>query len=398
MPEVKPYLLKNTIQNYAWGTKNNEAYIPKLLGIKPEKDIAYAELWMGAHPKAPSLVEINGKLLSLNELFLDYPEEFLGARVIRKFGKTLPFLYKVLSSAEALSIQVHPDKAQAEELHAADPLNYPDQNHKPEIAVALDSLQALIGIKKFNLLANTFEEYPELNSLLNLNSFKYSAGIELKIFIRLIQKCLSDPELLNASLGNIFSRLSRKKTYAELTKIDHLFINLFEKYKFDIGLIAVLLMNYVELLSGQALFTPPGIPHAYLKGNLIECMANSDNVIRAGLTPKFKDVNNMMTILRFSPESSVIKKNKIDEFSTTYEAGVSEFKVIEIKLDKAKMIETTNGGASIALCIEGEGIISWDDEKNTKIKRGDSFFFPAALKGYTVSTNSSLKLYRAEIP
>ena len=134
--QPQPYKLFNKVQNYDWGTKNEDAFIPKFLGVKPEKDLPYGELWIGAHPKAPSEIEIEGIKYSLNWVIDNFPEEVLGKDVANIFGGKLPFLLKVLSAAQALSIQLHPNKKQAEILHAKDPINYPDDNHKPEIAIA----------------------------------------------------------------------------------------------------------------------------------------------------------------------------------------------------------------------------------------------------------------------
>ena len=114
----QPYKLYNTIQNYEWGTRNEAAYIPHLLGIPTEPDTPYAELWIGAHPKAPSKIEIDGAKVSLNKVIEMHPAECLGAYVCKNFSSTLPFLLKVLSAAHALSIQTHPNKSQARRLHA----------------------------------------------------------------------------------------------------------------------------------------------------------------------------------------------------------------------------------------------------------------------------------------
>ena len=138
VPEVapRPYRMHNQIQHYAWGTRDQDAYIAHLLGNEPEEGVPYAELWMGAHPKAPSTIELeDGRTVALNMWIKAHPNAILGREVAERYGK-LPFLFKVLSAGQSLSIQAHPTKAQAEKLHARDPEHYPDNNHKPEIAVA----------------------------------------------------------------------------------------------------------------------------------------------------------------------------------------------------------------------------------------------------------------------
>ncbi|MBU2508197.1 MAG: mannose-6-phosphate isomerase, class I, partial [Bacteroidetes bacterium] len=147
MIETRPYKLINQIQNYSWGTKNGSAFIPKLIGFPPESNISYAELWMGAHKSASSKIIVGDRELFLSDAIEKYPNQILGKSVVEKFGKTLPFLFKVLSAGEPLSIQAHPNKRQARVLHKRDPVNYPDENHKPEIAVAIDKLEALVGFR-----------------------------------------------------------------------------------------------------------------------------------------------------------------------------------------------------------------------------------------------------------
>jgi len=140
MFERRPYLLNNTIQKYSWGMSGKNAFIPKLLGITLEKNEPSAELWMGGHPSAPSKIYLFDSWINLNDVIRDFPVEILGQKIFEKFGSQLPFLFKVLSAAQPLSIQVHPNKTQAEELNSKDPEHYPDKNHKPEIAIDIDEL------------------------------------------------------------------------------------------------------------------------------------------------------------------------------------------------------------------------------------------------------------------
>ena len=170
--QPQPYNLFNKVQNYDWGTKNEDAFIPKFLGIEAVKDLPYAELWIGAHPKAPSEIEIEGIKYPLNSVIDNFPLEVLGIRVSKKYNGKLPFLLKVLSAARALSIQLHPNKHQAEVLHAKDPKNYPDDNHKPEIAIALDSLNAIAGFRPADQIKEIFIKCPELKDFIGGNNYK----------------------------------------------------------------------------------------------------------------------------------------------------------------------------------------------------------------------------------
>ncbi len=151
----RPFKLLNKIQHYDWGTTNDNAFIPHLLGFSAVRDLPYAELWIGAHPSAPSDIVLQGRQSPLNKVIHDFPLEILGEYVARRFDNRFPFLLKVLSAARALSIQTHPDKEQAGKLHAADPAHYPDDNHKPEIAIALDSLTAIAGFRPPKDIAGT---------------------------------------------------------------------------------------------------------------------------------------------------------------------------------------------------------------------------------------------------
>ena len=197
--DPRPYLLINQIQSYAWGARGEDAFIPRLLGIEPEPDTPYAELWMGAHPNAPSQVVVDGSQVSLRQLIAQYPREILGQAIAERFSGQLPFLFKVLSTAESLSIQAHPTKEQARLLHARDPEHYPDDNHKPELAVALDSLTALMGIKPFSGILETLERYPELADF-----------VGREIASRVKSAARADPQHQKARLQELYAKLVKR--------------------------------------------------------------------------------------------------------------------------------------------------------------------------------------------
>ena len=148
-----PLKLTCPVMHYPWGKYGNSSLIADLTNSPTaERDEPFAEFWIGAHKKAPAETVVDGKNWFLDKLIGKYPEELLGSFVQQKFGAELPFLFKVLSVRTALSIQAHPDKAQAVELHARDPENYPDANHKPEVAIALSPLTMLIGFRPLKLV------------------------------------------------------------------------------------------------------------------------------------------------------------------------------------------------------------------------------------------------------
>ena len=400
MLKSQPYKLKNTIQNYKWGTMGKNAFIPKLLNIKADKDKPYAELWMGAHPKAPSQILIDGKEHDLNEIIRQYPGEMLGSKVSKRFSGTLPFLFKVLSANEALSIQVHPSKRQAKALHKKDPINYSDPNQKLEIAIALDSLTALIGFKPLKQITKMLKDYPEIRDFIgaNVRSISVKRNNFKEMFTRLVKKSLSDPGELNMVIQNLSNRISKKKTKTEVEKY---FIALHKKYDNDIGLLILFFLNLAHLKRGEAIFTKPGIPHAYLKGNILECMSNSDNVIRAGLTPKYKDMKNLLKVLTFELGSPKVSKGFRKGNSVVYKTDAKEF-VIQIFNSSNKALNFENQtGPRILLILNGAVKISFNGEgelKSEKFIKGNSVFLPSILSKFKITTEKSCSFVLVSVP
>jgi mannose-6-phosphate isomerase len=393
---ARPYRLENKIQNYPWGTRGQDAFIPKLLGFKPVSGKAYAELWLGVHPNAPSsIIDLEEGSQSLSTWISEDLHNRLSAE-----GKysSLPYLFKVLSAGEALSIQAHPNKSQAEYLHQHDPKHYPDDNHKPEIAIAIDHLDALIGFISDVDFFTLLDTYPELNSLLS----RYSTSIEsLKDGVQALFKILEQNATLLAHTSNqIFSRLSQKEAPDE-TEI--LFMEQYEKHgPEDAGLVFLLLLNRIHLGPGEAVFLAPGVPHAYLKGNIIECMANSDNVVRLGLTSKFCDAETLQDILVYDTKPDYRVSQSSRGFQREYSAPVSEFKITSIELPEGKSeLLASRGNMSMFLLLEGKVGLHWDGRNSSctyAIKQGQSFITPASLSEFQMSARMDSKIYRVEIP
>lgn len=384
---IQPYLLTNTIQHYAWGQKNETAYIPQLLNIQAEKDQPYAELWIGAHPKAPSTIMTR----SLLELITEFPVEILGEEASKRFNDKLPFLLKVLSAGEALSIQAHPNKKQAEKLHANDPKHYPDDNHKPEIAIALDALTALVGFKTMPEIFNLLEEYSPIAEFVTLEVLK-TEGLKA-FYSQLMTKAETNPKELETILMKMDQLITDKKNKSET---DDLYLELRQKYGTDVGLFSLYLFNLIHLDEGEAVFLKAGIPHAYLKGNIIECMANSDNVVRAGLTPKFKDITTLVDILTYetgipeiiSPTTTAI---------TEYVVPIPEFSIIRKNINSGQELQLLNDRLKIFIITEGKITIT-SDGFSGKFKKGDTVMVPAALEEYSISAHESTTIYTAMIP
>ncbi len=396
--EAKPYLLLNTVQNYAWGEKGKGSFIPQFLGIEAEEDQTYAELWIGGHPKAPSKILLEDKEYSINEIIESFPEEILGKRVIEKFGKTFPFLFKILSADEPLSIQVHPTKEQAVLLHAKDPKNYPDNNHKPEIAIAIEELSALIGFKPKDELSILFSEFNELNELAGLNcveELSNSADISIsikKIFSSLIRNARKDESAFSEILKDICNKIVRK---ASQKKYESLFLEMHKKYGNDVGLISILMLNYAELKAGEGVYLEAGIPHAYLKGNIVECMANSDNVVRAGLTPKFQDIDTLIEMLTYQTGLPEIISGAENYF--VYKTDVEEFEVSRYSLSEEKR-SLSQDFPRVLIVLEGEIEISYSTEtEKRRFTKGDVVLIPASLSEITMTGKDSAMIYSARV-
>ena len=407
MIEAKPYKLFNKIQHYDWGTKNDNAFIPALLGIDAEKNLPYAELWIGAHPKSSSEIIINDKRIPLNDAIEKYPVEILGKETAEKFGNKLPFLLKVLSASRALSIQTHPNKTQAGYLHKKDPLNYPDDNHKPEIAVAIDWLKAVAGFLPVDEIVKNLINNPELeiiggedifNKIINeKNEEKLKKSVEE--FYSFLMTKSADKEIIKSVVEKIIVRLSKKKS---LKEEEQQFINQYENYGADVGLLSFFFFNIINLKPGQAIFTEAGVPHAYLGGNIVECMANSDNVVRAGLTNKFKDVDTLLDIIKYNFEEYKIINESCLKDEVVFLTPSEEFQLILNEKEKGSSKNySTKNKPLIILVLEGS--IKVEQLLNGFIlseafQKGESFLIPAVLGDFNLICESDSKFVIVEIP
>lgn len=405
--KAQPYRLFNKVQHYDWGTRNKDAFIPRFLGVNPKTDIPYAELWIGAHPKLPSEIEIDNVRIPLDSLVASFPDECLGAYVRNKFGGTFPFLLKILSAANALSIQIHPDKSQAEKLHASDPKNYPDNNHKPEIAIAVDSLLAIAGFRPTNEIVNNLFSLKEIsvlageeiyNKIISENDETERQMLIKELYTQVMLKA-SNKEKLSQCIQNTYKRLSNKNF---LSLEESLFVEQYKLFGIDVGLLSFFFFNIISLEPEQAIFTAAGVPHAYIKGNIIECMANSDNVVRAGLTNKYKDVNTLLNIMRYDFSRFQIINSSRQQDEVIYKTSAQEFEVSLFRKENGfKKLCSSNDRPSIYLIAEGSLTIKWYSNGIShylEFSKGESFFLPAFLYEYELSANDKVKFYRVSIP
>ncbi|EOL9070999.1 mannose-6-phosphate isomerase [Cronobacter turicensis] len=376
--------LINSVQNYAWGSKTA---LTELYGVANPEGLPMAELWMGAHPKSSSKIQDDqGQTRALREVIDADKTALLGAPVAERFGE-LPFLFKVLCADQPLSIQVHPNKQASEEGFAREnaagiPLdaaerNYKDPNHKPELVFALTPFLAM----------NAFREFSEIVSLLQPVAGAHTA----------IAHFLAEP---NADrLRDLFAGLlnmqgeekSRALAVLKATVASQQgepwdtirFIAQF--YPDDSGLFSPLLLNVVKLNPGEAMFLFAETPHAYLQGVALEVMANSDNVLRAGLTPKYIDIPELVANVKFvaKPAAHLLTQPEKDGATLEFPIPVEDFafSLHDLQSQPQRLAQES---AAILFCVEGEAVLSKGDERLT-LKPGESAFVAANESPVNVS-------------
>jgi mannose-6-phosphate isomerase len=395
-------LLKNTIQEYAWGSYTA---IPELLGIDSPANTPQAELWMGAHPKAPSKVKCNGKWRSLLELIDKNSQDILGEKVAQKFKNRLPYLFKVLAAAKPLSIQAHPSLGQASEgferenrlgipLDAPD-RNYKDDNHKPECICALTFFWALNGFRKIPDMISLIDKICPQGLKKDFDLFRQQPNSKgLKEFFKamMVMDRTTQKEIINDAVKNADQLKDKNNAYQWI-------IDLNEEYPSDIGVLSPTILNLICLEPGQAMFLPAGTLHAYLDGVGIELMANSDNVLRGGLTPKHVDVKELLNVLNFEERDvSLLKMEKTNPCEHRYESYAEEFalSVITVKTDM-NFYSPDKRCVDILLCTDGDAVVVDLAENNSvDIKKGMSILIPAVVKKYSI--NGDAVFYKAAVP
>jgi mannose-6-phosphate isomerase len=392
------------IQNYSWG---GETFIPMLIGLKPELGVTYAEYWLGAHETAPShVLRDDGTTVALHEIIKEQPRKTLGPRIAGQYGR-LPFLLKAMDVREMLSIQVHPTKAEAERGFAREnemgiPLdsparNYKDENHKPELEVALSDFWLLYGFRPENQLRAVLQQIPEFHPLQPIFASEGYFGL-YKYVMEMPQ------ELVNTSLHNLVERALQKYASGELNESspDYWVAKVGEGKQggdYDRGIFSIYFFNLVKLKPGQATFQDAGIPHAYLRGQAIEIMANSDNVIRGGLTPKHIDVPELLRLIRCQgvlPE--IIAGRQHDNTQEAfYESPSHDFCLSRIKLGQGDLYENTTHSIEILLTLSGETLLDGPG-KYLLMKKGESVVVFAG-KHYSMRASSeNVVIFRAFMP
>ncbi|KAI0946522.1 hypothetical protein AcW1_009963 [Taiwanofungus camphoratus] len=413
-----------TTQKYDWGQIGISSKVAqyataaKVPGFTLDEKAPYAELWMGTHPSGPSRLFESGSDETLAEHLTAHPE-LIGNKVTERFKDAgaadgnIPFLFKVLAIEKALSIQTHPDKKMAEQLHKERPDVYKDANHKPEMALALTPFTAMCGFLPLSQIATYLTSTPEFAALItpaivdkfiSIASSSDSGPSEKAALKDLFSAVMTaDAATFKSELEKLVKRYAAGGEHEAEKTVKDLVLRLNSQFPGDIGVFCAFMLNYVKMDPGDAIFLAAGEPHAYVSGDIIECMATSDNVIRAGLTPKLRDIPNLVSGLTYGAGHAsrhLVQPTRFDTtaFTTLYDPPIPEFSVLRVALSSGKTeSHRPIDGPSIAIVTEGKGTVEWDSGGNLDIAEGDVLFIGAGTSVKLVATNDvgQLAVYRA---
>lgn len=396
------YALKNPVQEYAWGSKTA---IADLLGDPAPSPVPQAELWMGAHPKAPSQVSLPDGLITLDRFIAADPVGVLGAATAQRFENRLPFLFKVLAAARPLSIQAHPNLQQAREGFAreneagidikASDRNYRDANHKPECICALTDFWALNGFRESrDMAAQLTALCPRTLQELVAQTLPVNAAPDLRALLETLLSLDADAcrEIIDEAVTNLDARPSTDAVGRWVRALQ-------EEYPYDIGVLSPAILNLVCLAPGQAMYLPAGQLHAYLEGVGIELMANSDNVLRGGLTPKHMDIPELMRVLNFSTTAlDVLVPETVSSTEQVFRTNADEFELSVIAVAPEQPHENEQRNAiQLLLCTQGRATVHRaDDSAEMTVQKGSCLLIKAGTPAFQIVGSASL--YKAAVP
>jgi mannose-6-phosphate isomerase len=372
------FLLEGKVQHYAWGGYD---FIPTLLNKENLTQLPFAEYWLGAHPGNSSDVIVDEHMIVPLNAFIDHDPAFrLGTKTFEVYPN-LPFLFKVLDVREMLSIQVHPDKENAirefeKENAAGIPVhdagrNYKDDNHKLELAVALDELWLLHGFKPAEKLIETLRAVPEFNSFIHIFQVAGYQGLYSHVME------LAQPSV-NAILNSLVERVVPQYESGSLNKSqeDYWAAKAAMMYtvdgNFDRGIFSIYFLNLFKLNKGEGIYQGAGILHAYLEGRIVELMSSSDNVLRGGLTVKHIDIAGLMKLVDFNEtKPEILAPKKKDVHISFYETPAPDFLLKKYSIEIAQALHVETASAEIIFVLSGEIEIQ-QDNKAIRFFKGQS--------------------------
>ena len=395
--------VQGTVKNYDWG---GYSFIPSLLQVENPNRIPYAEYWLGIHPLADANLEFNdGTTIGLREFIDSDPEKWLGKKVYKQFGG-FPYLLKTLDVRDMLSIQVHPSKEEARAgfkrenalgiATDAPNRNYRDENHKPELLAALGEFWLLHGFKSEKKVKETLSSVKELSSFLPV----FNKGSYRELYTQVM---LMPQGEINKLLAPLLDRILPAYHDGKLSKTDEDFWaaraadTFVHDHSIDRGIISIYLFNLLQLKKGEAVYQAAGVPHAYLEGQNVEIMSNSDNVLRGGLTRKHMDAGELLKHVRFEATDYKILTGEKLKGERIYRTNAPDFELGAYELEPGKEAGFTASTAEMLLLTEGKLEIAGGDE--TILLQPGS---PAALAlpGHPVRLRAMEKttVYRASVP
>ncbi|MFD1292388.1 mannose-6-phosphate isomerase, class I [Lutibacter holmesii] len=395
-------ILEGKIQNYVWGGKS---YISELLGFG-KSNVPCAEYWLGAHVSAPSILKTSEGDLPLNSFLEKDSAKVLGDEINAKFGN-LPFLFKVLDVNDMLSIQVHPTKSEAEkgfkfENENGIPLtapyrNYKDNNHKPEIMVALSEFWLLHGFLPKNKLIDVLKNIPEFKHFLPVFEQDGYFGLYKLVMEQTVEESNNTLRSLVARLLPLYKAGKLDKSSADYWAAKAVTTSS-ENSNLDKGIFSIYFFNIVNVHKGAAVFQDAGVPHAYLEGQNIELMANSDNVLRGGLTPKHIDVPELLKHIVFEETNPNIMMGELqnDGIERIYKNPAPDFELSQIAISSKEKYNSIAKTAQILIVIDGE-IIIVEGDTTLILNKGQAAFLEAE-SNYYITTTSSAIVYKATAP
>lgn len=396
-------VLTPIVRPYSWGSRTA---IAELCGRPTPAPHPEAELWFGAHPGDPAWVDTPDGPLSLLRLVESAPVEQLGPRAQAEFGDRLPFLLKVLAADEPLSLQAHPSAVQARDGFADEQRrgigldsavrNYRDASHKPELICALTPFHALAGFRTVSATVALLAALrcPALDPYAALLAHQPDASGLRALFttwITLPRPALGEllPPVLDACVSHV-------REHGEFTEEARTVLELGEAYPGDAGVLAALLLNRVTLQPGEALYLPAGNLHSYLRGVGVEIMANSDNVLRGGLTPKHVDVPELLRVLDFDAGPPPYVHPTLAGVEHTYPSPAPEFALSRLELATGQEVTLTHDGPQVLLCTSGAADLATPGGDELRLARGAGAWLSAADDAVRVrAVEDGTQLFRA---